>query len=85
MPVLSPTGRLTLLFLGLLAAPVTHASDKAASPAPKEPTRDTPPLELLEFLGNFETPEGKWIDPRYFSGDAKLTADALPKEKSSRD
>lgn len=24
---------------------------------------DIPNLEFLEFLGSFETPDGKWIDP----------------------
>lgn len=70
-----------LLATGLLSAPLANAADNPAPP-PK-PDRDAPPLELLEFLGNFETPEGKWIDPRYFSGESNLAAEALPKEKSS--
>ena len=24
---------------------------------------ETPSMELLEFLGDFETPEGEWFDP----------------------
>ena len=24
---------------------------------------ETPSMELLEFLGGFETPEGEWLDP----------------------
>jgi len=74
-----------LITLGLLLTPSAHAADKATSPAQKETPHDTPPLELLEFLGNFETPEGKWIDPRYFSGESHLAAEASPKEKSNHE
>lgn len=66
---------------GLFNTPLASAAD---NPPPTPPTnRETPALELLEFLGSFETPEGKWIDPRYFSGESNLAAEALPKEKSS--
>ena len=27
------------------------------------PAGDPPSMELLEFLGGFETPEGEWFDP----------------------
>ncbi len=38
-----------------------------ARPAPqktgKPPTSSTPSLEFLEYLGEFETTDGQWIDP----------------------
>ena len=30
---------------------------------PNEPAGNPPSVELLEFLGGFETPEGEWFDP----------------------
>ena len=35
----------------------------AASGWAEEPSSATPDLELLEFLGTFETQNGEWIDP----------------------
>ncbi len=43
-------GKPLVLAVLLLAAPVA-AEDEA------------PSLELLEFLGSFETAEGQWLDP----------------------
>ncbi len=30
---------------------------------PSMPPQESPSMELLEFLGGFETPEGEWFDP----------------------
>jgi hypothetical protein len=51
----------TVLLLGLLSAP-------AFAQAPgqvREGSEDSemPSLELLEFLGDWETDDGEWIDP----------------------
>jgi hypothetical protein len=42
----------------------TVMSDETAS------ANDEPPsMELLEFLGSFETPEGEWLDPLMLTGE----------------
>jgi hypothetical protein len=46
---------LTLLLLFAGGAP--------AADAPMGQAEDPPSMELLEFLGGFETPEGEWFDP----------------------
>jgi hypothetical protein len=33
------------------------------SPAAAQETEEPPPPELLEFLADWETEEGRWIDP----------------------
>jgi len=51
----------TVLLLGLLNAPAL-----AQEPEPiRENTEETetPSLELLEFLGDWEMDDGEWIDP----------------------
>lgn len=45
-----PAELCALLFTGLLAA-------GSAKPA------ETPDMEMLEFLGDFETRDGQWLDP----------------------
>jgi len=41
-----------------------------------EPPADEPPsLELLEFLGGFETPEGEWFDPLLLVEQSQIQAD----------
>jgi len=47
-----PPDLYALLFTGLLAA-------GSGNPPPPEPAD----LEMLEFLGSFETRDGKWVDP----------------------
>ena len=34
-----------------------------AAPAGQSSTGDAPAMDLLEFLGTWETPEGEWVDP----------------------
>jgi glycine/D-amino acid oxidase-like deaminating enzyme len=46
-----------LLLLMLLGGGPVHA-DGPATAAEQQPS-----MELLEFLGGFETPEGEWFDP----------------------
>lgn len=38
---------------------------------------DAPSLELLEFLGDWETKEGEWQDPLDFMQDLEADPDAL--------
>ncbi len=47
--------------LMLLAGSGAKAADQSGSDAP---TAALPPLELLEFLGQWETDDGEWIDPQ---------------------
>ncbi len=47
--------------LMLLAGSGARAADQSGSDAP---TAAPPPLELLEFLGQWETDDGEWIDPQ---------------------
>ena len=56
--------RLLLLWVVLFsAAPVwCDDSDPAIDEAVQEDSRG-PSLELLEFLGSWETDDGEWIDP----------------------
>lgn len=52
-----------LLLLGLLSAPaMAQDPDQARKSAPQEKT-EAPSLEFLEFLGDWETDDGEWIDP----------------------
>jgi hypothetical protein len=59
-----PVDALTLLLTGLLAAGVEPAAS-----APPDP-------ELLEFLGSFETADGRWLDPLVL--DERERAEAAP-------
>lgn len=43
----------SLLFLASLPVGISLVADAA----------ETPSLELLEFLGNWETTDGEWLDP----------------------
>ena len=50
-----------VLLLGLLSAPVfAQEPDKARE---KSEESEMPSLEFLEFLGDWETEDGEWIDP----------------------
>jgi len=47
------------------------------------PPADAPDAELLEFLGSYETANGKWVDPTTLDGDAakpasRATAEPAP-------
>ena len=37
-----------------------------AQEADAEPAGDAPSMALLEFLGEWETPDGEWFDPMEF-------------------
>jgi len=50
----------------------------ASGPAPA----DAPEPELLEFLGTFETTEGKWLDPLILDEKASETPPAREEERS---
>jgi hypothetical protein len=56
-------GRLwsTVLLLGLLNAPALAQEPKQVRENNEE--TETPSLELLEFLGDWEMDDGEWIDP----------------------
>ena len=42
---------------------------RPAIPPPQDPApRETPSVELLEFLGEWETADGKWVDPTTLEG-----------------
>ena len=51
----------TVLLLGLLNAPV-FAQEPGQVQERSEET-EMPSLEFLEFLGDWETDDGEWIDP----------------------
>ena len=54
-----------VLLLGLLSSPALAqetAIGKTADPSAEVDT-ETPSMELLEFLGDWETADGEWIDP----------------------
>lgn len=52
----------TLLFtMLLLVAPAFAATQKTVSPPPKADPA------LLEFLGSWQTQDGKWVDPMTFA------------------
>ncbi|MDH5762236.1 MAG: hypothetical protein OEZ51_04585 [Nitrospinota bacterium] len=60
-----PPGKATLwgaiFLLGWLSGPAL-AQEQGIDPAGQE-DMEMPSLELLEFLGNWETDDGEWIDP----------------------
>lgn len=49
----------TILLLGWLSPPVFAQEPEPAGTEESE----MPSLELLEFLGDWETDDGEWIDP----------------------
>ena len=59
----------------ILFAPSARAED--AGPA------DVPDLELLEFLGEWETEDGEWIDPTSFEEPIEL--DVVGQDKGPKD
>ncbi len=53
----------TVLLLGLLSSPaLAQESGQVRQAIPPEDA-EMPSLELLEFLGDWETDDGEWIDP----------------------
>jgi len=50
---------LQLIYLSLILVSVTGARPGFAEPA----SDDIPGLEMLEFLADWETGDGQWIDP----------------------
>ncbi len=64
-----------LLIPLLLAAGTAPAQDEDEAP------RDEPPsLELLEFLADWETDDGQWIDPRHLGLEAPPSPARDPEE-----
>ena len=64
-----PAELCALLFTGLLAA-------GSAKPA------ETPDVEMLEFLGDFETRDGQWLDP--LSLDDRVPEQPAPTREEKR-
>lgn len=52
-----------LLLWGWLSAPAGAQTPPAGAEAGVEENMEFPSLELLEFLGEWETADGEWIDP----------------------
>jgi hypothetical protein len=40
-------------------------------------TDELPSMELLEFLGGFETPEGEWLDPMMLAKERESRRDEV--------
>ena len=74
---------MTVLFWILLAA---GASQQTPDPN-QHSDPNQPSLELLEFLGRFETIDGDWLDPMSFEeqyeGDIKAQANETVKDEIS--
>ena len=51
----------TLLLLGLLSSPAFAQEPEQVRNSTEE--SEMPSLELLEFLADWETEDGEWIDP----------------------
>lgn len=54
-----------------------------AEPEPQEPVPQ-PDIELLEFLGSWETASGEWLDPAVFA-DNGTGEDEEPQETKKND
>lgn len=52
-----------ILWLTLFTFSPAGATEPAESAESNPPASDLPSLELLEFLGEWETGSGDWIDP----------------------
>ena len=68
---------LTIAALIAGAAPVLAQDDASATAEEDPPQASAPSLELLEFLGEWETDAGHWIDPTHF--------DSSPAENAERE
>jgi len=53
----------TVLLLGLLYSPAWALEPGQVRQAMPPEEAERPSLELLEFLGDWETDDGEWIDP----------------------
>ena len=53
----------TVLLLGLLSAPALAQEPGHVRQALPPEEAERPSLELLEFLGDWETDDGEWVDP----------------------
>ncbi len=53
----------TVLLLGLLSSPALAQEPGQGREAAPQEDAEMPSLELLEFLGDWETDDGEWIDP----------------------
>ena len=69
---------MTVLFWVLLA--VGASQQNPDSEENQHPDPNQPSLELLEFLGSFETIDGDWIDPMSFEEQYESEAKAQDNE-----
>jgi hypothetical protein len=53
----------TVLLLGLLSSPALAQDPGQIRESASNENTETPSLEFLEFLGDWETDDGEWIDP----------------------
>jgi hypothetical protein len=60
-----------LPLLLLLTAGAVMAEENASE------ADEHPSMELLEFLGGFETPEGEWLDPMMLVGERERQQDEV--------
>ncbi len=56
-------GLLTILILFIPAAAVWCDDTTPAHTENADEDNDAPSMELLEFLGSWETDDGEWVDP----------------------
>ena len=70
-----------LLWMWLIATPAQANPPEVDTRTGQ--TEDAPSLEFLEFLGEFETQEGDWIDPEEL--EQMELADAQPDSKEADD
>jgi hypothetical protein len=74
-----------LLMLVCLPIGLPQAADKTQTAEKMQATdkTKTPSLELLEFLGNWETSDGEWVDPNELL-DEKLSAEIETKIQNTQ-
>ena len=70
-------GLLMILIVILPAAPVWCDDPTPVNTELADEDTDAPSMELLEFLGSWETDDGEWVDP------ALLDDTLLPDQESS--
>jgi len=64
-----PAETLALVFTGFFATGLSHAADPP------------PDMDMLEFLGHFETADGRWLDPLTLGEHTVEPAKPAPQEK----
>ncbi len=71
----------TILILTVLSAPGQAQQTESAqtSKRQEEKGQEIPTLEFLEFLGEWETQDGRWIDPE------ELDKMSLPESKKNNE